>query len=149
MTRPESRAEGFLLDLNVLIALAWPHHTHHLRAHEWFAQMDCRWATTPLTESGFLRLSTNPRISARGVLMPEALGVLREIRQQPGHRFLPDDSSLAAPQVSLQRFSASGQTTDMHLVNLAASAGMALATFDRGIGDYLEDADRRYVLLLP
>jgi hypothetical protein len=26
-----------LLDANVLMALSWPYHVHHAKAHEWFA----------------------------------------------------------------------------------------------------------------
>ena len=26
-----------LLDVNVLVALAWPNHVHHTQAHRWFS----------------------------------------------------------------------------------------------------------------
>ena len=49
-----------LLDVNVLIALAWPNHAHHGAAHRWFDDAGrAGWATTPFTESGFVRVSSN------------------------------------------------------------------------------------------
>ena len=55
--------DGHLLDVNALIALVWPHHVHHARVHEWFTAQDTPWWTTPLTESGLLRLSLNRAVS--------------------------------------------------------------------------------------
>jgi hypothetical protein len=52
-----------LLDINVLLALAWSHHVHHDAAHGWFARETAAgWATCLLTQTGFLRLSLNPQI---------------------------------------------------------------------------------------
>ena len=49
-----------LPDVNVLIALAWPNHVHHDPARSWFAaNLNTGWATCPLTEAGFVRLSCN------------------------------------------------------------------------------------------
>ena len=45
-----------LLDVNTLIALAWPNHSHHVAAHNWFATWKGGWATTPFTEVGFVRV---------------------------------------------------------------------------------------------
>ncbi|MGH9896422.1 MAG: type II toxin-antitoxin system VapC family toxin, partial [bacterium] len=49
-----------LLDFNVLVALAWPNHVHHQAAVKWFlTNQSGGWATSPLTESGFVRVSSN------------------------------------------------------------------------------------------
>ena len=52
-----------LPDVNVLIALAWPNHVHHhpaRPARSWFAaNRSTGWATCPLTEAGFVRISCN------------------------------------------------------------------------------------------
>lgn len=146
----ESRA--FLLDLNVLIALCWPQHVHHDRAHGWFDTIlagGLPWATTPLTEAGFLRLSTNRAVVGEPVPMSQAIATLTAIRNLPGHRFAVDRSSLARPLVALTRLATSRQVTDAHLVNLAAETGLVLATLDRGIEELLEPADRTHVFLLP
>jgi toxin-antitoxin system PIN domain toxin len=138
-----------LLDLNVLIALAWPQHIHHWRAQNWFAELDGPWATTPITEVGFVRLSTNPAVVGETVPMTQALAMLDAIRSTAGHAFIADDSTLAAPKISVTRLVTSKQVTDVHLVNLAASSGGALATLDKGILGMLADVDRKYVELLP
>jgi predicted nucleic acid-binding protein len=50
-----------LLDLNVLIALSDPEHKHHQEARSWFTLSGRgNWALCPLTEAGFLRVTTNP-----------------------------------------------------------------------------------------
>ena len=37
-----------LLDVNVLIALAWPNHVHHVAARAWFEEhREEGWATCP------------------------------------------------------------------------------------------------------
>ena len=142
-------AESHLLDLNVLIALAWPQHVHHARAHAWFGSQTGPWMTTPLTEAGFVRLSTNPVVVTETITMSTALGVLSAMRTADRHEFLPDDSSLAAPQIALAALATSRQVTDAHLVNLAARSGVILATLDRGIELMLAPADRGWVTVLP
>lgn len=138
-----------LLDLNVLIALAWPQHVHHERAHAWFATRTTTWMTTPITEAGFLRLSTNPAVVSQRVSMSNALAVLAAMRSVTGHAFLPDDSTLAAPAISLAAVATSRQVTDAHLVNLAAASGVRLATLDRGIERMLAPNDRAHVSVVP
>lgn len=139
----------YLLDLNVLIALTWPQHVHHQRARDWFGALADGWATTPITEAGFLRLSTNANVVGEAVAMSQARAVLVAIRGVAGHTFLADDSSLAAPAISVDRLVTSRQVTDVHLVNLAAASGAVLATLDRGIERMLEPADRHWVCVLP
>lgn len=59
-----------LLDVNALVALAWDSHIHHARIREWFtANATLGWATCPLTEAGFVRVSTNPKV------LPSAIGI--------------------------------------------------------------------------
>lgn len=138
-----------LLDANLLIALAWPNHVHHARAHDWLGGLDGRWATTPMTETAFLRLSTNAAVVGKPLVLSEALDVLQAMRGAAGHVFLPDDTSLADPGIELTRFATSRQVTDAHLVNLCAVRSAVLATLDRGIVDALRPADRRFVVLIP
>jgi uncharacterized protein len=139
-----------LVDLNVLMALAWPQHVHHGRAHSWFETASGDgWATTPVTESGFIRLSLNPVVVGVSLSAGDVLGALQQMRTLTGHRFLPDDASLGAPVISLVRLSTARQVADLHLVNLARRHGAVLATLDKSIPDYVEAADRDAVLVLP
>jgi hypothetical protein len=66
-----------------------------------------------------------------------------------GHEFIVDASSLTAPVIDTSLATSSGQVTDLHLVNLAATNGAVLATLDRSIATILEEDDRRHVLQLP
>jgi predicted nucleic acid-binding protein len=53
----------YLLDVNVLIALAWDDHEHHTSAQAWFGRLaDEFFATCNVTQSGFVRLSLNPKV---------------------------------------------------------------------------------------
>jgi uncharacterized protein len=49
-----------LLDVNLLVSLARPNHVHHRAASSWCrGRVNDRWARTPITESGFVRISAN------------------------------------------------------------------------------------------
>ena len=139
----------FLLDLNVLIALTWPNHVHHRRAQSWFGSIDAPWATTPMTEAGFLRLSTNEHVVGDAATMTEALSLLGLIRSLPRHIFIADGSSLGDPEISLSGLTTAKQVTVVHLVNATAANGAVLATLDKSILTYLEAVDRKHVLLIP
>jgi toxin-antitoxin system PIN domain toxin len=141
--------DSHLLDLNVLIALAWPQHVHHERVHAWFGSRSSAWLTTPITETGFVRLSTNPSVVSHQVSVEDALAMLAAIRGVAGHEFLPDTSTLASPVISLAAVVTSRQVTDTHLVNLAAASGARLATLDRGIDQMLAPSDRAHVVVVP
>jgi uncharacterized protein len=128
-----------LLDLNTLIALAWPNHVHHHFAHAWFKrEAKHGWATCPLTESGFLRLSSNPRIIPEAVSVNEALAVLKMMTNLKHHMFWPDDLSW----IDTNNFPFSApvhhrQITDAYLLALAIHRKGRLVTFDQNIPSLL------------
>ncbi len=126
-----------LLDVNVLVALAWPNHVHHWAASRWFidAHRD-GWATCPVTESGFIRVSSNRRVIPDARSPREAAEVFRQMRQIEGHVFWPDDVQLAsAPEVDVGRIQGYRQVTDVHLLVLAARNGGRLVSFDSALPD--------------
>lgn len=93
---------GFLLDVNVLIALAWPNHVHHHAARRWFDTAAGEgWATTPVTELGFVRVSSNRKVIPTATTPGTALGVLRALCDLPGHEFWPDEIRLAEPPFAI------------------------------------------------
>lgn len=139
----------YLLDVNVLIALAWPQHVHHARSHAWFDSLAGQWATTPVTEAGYLRLTMNPAVVGTTVRASEALASLSALRASAGHVFLVDNSSLADPRIDLSRVASYRQITDAHLVNLAAMSGAVLATLDRGIRELVPAEQQGGIFLLP
>lgn len=141
-----------LLDVNVLVALAWPNHIHHARALAWFSTIrDAGWATCPITESGFVRVSSNTRAISDARTPSEAIELLQRIRSLAGHEFWPDDVSPADPaHLPFVRVVGYRQLTDAHLLALALRRGGVLATFDRGVPDLLPpDASPDVVELIP
>ena len=74
-----------LLDTNVLIGLAWPQHVHHGEAHTWFRKVGSEvWSTCPITQLGFIRISSNAKIIRDAVSPRDALAVLEQIIALPG-----------------------------------------------------------------
>lgn len=118
-----------------MVALAWPNHVHHVRARRWFGSVrDDGWATSPLTESGFVRVSSNSRVVPEARTPAQAIALLREIREVPGHVFWEDDVSAADPEAApFGEAVGCRQVTDAHLLSLAIRRGGKLATFDRGV----------------
>src|SRR4051812_33597115 len=117
-----------LLDVNALIALAWDSHVSHPAMRRWFLEHHRDgWATCPVVESGFVRVSSNPKVLPHPVGIGDAREVLRALRATAGHRFLQDDVSPCdddVPEIAGPR-----QVTDVHLLVLARRAGVPLVTF--------------------
>lgn len=123
-----------LLDVNVLLALAWPNHVHHAAAHAWLAECGRPWATCPLTQTGFVRLSCNPAVVGRTVLAAEALSLLAANTALPDHVFWPAELTLADAVAPFRgRLVGHRQLVDAYLLGLALHHGGQLATFDRGL----------------
>ena len=110
-----------LLDVNVLIALAWPLHMHHAVAHAWFERVGHKsWATCPLTQLAFVRISSNPKIISAAVSPRAAVHALSEMVGLVGHVFWADDLQVN----DLASFSSKAlvghrQVTDAYLIELA------------------------------
>jgi len=141
-----------LLDVNVLVAIAWPNHVHHPVARNWFlANRPGLWATCSLTESGFVRISSNPKVLPIPVSPADAIALLFRLRAEPGHMFWADSVSIVdSAHVPRSRLVSHAQITDAHLLALARERGGRIATFDRGFVALAEPHEARDVeLLLP
>ncbi len=138
----------FLLDVNVLYALAARNHIHHSVVTNWFYGVaDLRWAICPFTEAGFLRNATAPR--AGQIEMAEATAILRSFAAHPGYRHVPiteDWPTLCGP--FFKRLFGTKQVTDAYLLGLAVRNEMVLVTMDKGIVYLAGEEFRRHVLLL-
>lgn len=134
-----------LLDVNALVALAWDSHVHHEAVRAWFAARSAEgWATCPVTESGFVRVSSNPKALPSFIAVEAARDVLASLRNAGVHSFLVDDVSPTdsdVPSIVGHR-----QVTDAQLLTLARRHGTCLVTFDAGIAALAEGRD---VELLP
>lgn len=139
-----------LLDVNVLVALAWPNHVHHGAAIAWFNQFGKEgFATCPVTQSGFVRVSSNRRAIPEARSPREACAVLRQIVKLPGHCFWEDDVDLSSTEdIAWERLGSHAQVTDAHLLAIALRHRGKLATFDRELVN-LSPAAERAVLLIP
>jgi uncharacterized protein len=138
-----------LLDVNVLVALLWPAHEHHDTALAWFGRhVRHGWATTPITQAGFVRIVSNPAFSKDAISPGQAIELLRLNLGHPQHRFWPADTSIdALVQPFAGRLVGHRQVTDACLLGLAARHGGKLATFDRGVAELLADAATRTALV--
>jgi len=115
----------FLLDANVLLALAWPNHPFHHRAVARLARRERRrWATCLLTQAAFVRLSSNPAVIPSAKSPAEAGYLLGELIDDPNHVFLEAKSrQLARLQELLARCHGHNQVNDAFLIWLASSRG--------------------------
>ena len=83
-----------LLDVNLLVALAWPSHVHHRSALAWFRESIPGLATCPLTQSGFVRVSATPQVLSEAKTV-RGRSDFSAHRVLPHHQFWPDDVSIA------------------------------------------------------
>lgn len=122
-----------LLDVNVLVALFDPGHVHHEAAHDWFSDhRGAGYATSAVTENGFLRVLTHPRIGAEHP--STVFSALKRFCSGRDHVFWSDtvslrDDTLFDPSVIVSH----DQLTDVYLLGLAHRLDGRLATFDTRI----------------
>jgi uncharacterized protein len=122
-----------LLDVNVLLALAWPNHQFHAPARTWFvAEAPRGWSTCAITQLGFVRLSSNPRFTPLAKTPAEALALLEQLIATPRHRYLDGVPAPAAPPFRdlATRLMGPNQVTDAFLLATALHHGVPLVTFD-------------------
>lgn len=140
-----------LLDVNVLIALAWPNHVHHAAVRAWFEERgEDGWATCPLTEAGFVRVSCNPSVVRHSITPLDAIEVLESLTQLGSHTFWPlDQSILHLPESIGSRLQGYRQVTDAVLLATAMQRNGQLATLDTGIEGLVAESERAYLCIVP
>jgi toxin-antitoxin system PIN domain toxin len=139
----------YLLDVNVLIAMADPAHVHHAQVQLWFhAQPGRGWATCPLTENTFLRILSVPSYPGSPGDPMAVRQLLTRMCAFPGHQFWPDHLTLndAARFPALPAFK---HLTDLYLLALAVSHHGKLATLDRRIDPNLLPNGTKAYFLIP
>jgi toxin-antitoxin system PIN domain toxin len=141
-----------LLDANLLIAVLDPHHAHHQIAHRWIGSFrgSLKWATCPLTENAFVRITGNPTYPNSFGSTMYALDKLKENCSQPEHVFWPDELSIRQTELwSESGIANTQQITDCYLLALAVKNGGKLASLDRHIPAHLVRGGAKALLLLP
>ncbi len=124
-----------LLDVNVLLALAWPNHQFHTAATRRLESGKGKWATCALTELGFVRLSSNKSVVGISKSPIEAGILLAAMVKDSSHVYLESlPSPVSEPFLrSLEEILGSTQVTDAYLLALALRNRAVLLTFDTRI----------------
>jgi toxin-antitoxin system PIN domain toxin len=125
----------FLLDVNVLYILHQPRHTDFQLVDDWFTfHRQSRFATSPITQAGLVRLLMRNLSQMETYIREEATLSLRQFTRLPNHVYWPDSPSyLEAVDAIMARVQGHRQITDAYLLGLAIHNGGKLATLDRGI----------------
>jgi len=122
-----TKSNVYLLDANVLIALATPEHSQNKRAAAWFRKGH-RFATCPITQGALVRFHLRAGVDATA---ESAKLLLESISALPRHEFWPDDASyLEMPTTGIIGHR---QVTDAYLALLARRHAGLLATMDQGL----------------
>ncbi|MEI6654090.1 MAG: PIN domain-containing protein [Verrucomicrobiota bacterium] len=117
----------YLLDGNVLVALAIHNHVHRERCLRWIGQIE-HFATCPVTEGTLLRLHM---ALAEDTSAAAAWRTLEVYRTHPRHVFWPENFSYT--DISPTRLSGHRQITDSWLAELAHRRHGKLATLDEAL----------------
>jgi hypothetical protein len=143
----KASSDLLLLDVNVLLAIAWPNHQFHATAVTALSSAN-RWATCALTQLAFIRLSSNPAAIATAKSPQEAVSLLARLVADSMHVYL---DSLPAPvsadwRDAFTTLLGHQQVTDAYLLRLAAANDALLVTFDRRLESVSGDKPRVKVL---
>lgn len=127
-----SEQRRLLLDVNALMALAWPNHQHHRAV---VARLDRRpapeWATCALTQLGFVHLSSNPAVVGARRTPGQALDLLEELVADPRHCHLTPLPALPEAARHFHHLLGHQQVTDAYLLAVATAHDAVLVTLDR------------------
>ena len=141
-----------LLDVNVLVAIAWPNHVHHHAARSWFREWGAKngWASCPVSEAGFVRVCCNPLVVQQSVTPYDAISMLRKLRRAGSHSFWPIEHSMVHldPEI-VGRLQGYRQVTDALLLSVALRQGGCLATLDSRLAQLHPPDERNGVHLIP
>lgn len=124
---------AFLLDADVLIALAPAEHTYHNAASRWIARTsaaDAHHAICPTVEGATIRY-----LIRLGVAPTDAQTIITEFEQH--FALWPDDLSYS--DIDLGHVQGHRKVTDTYLAGLAAHHNGILATFDSALAASLPD----------
>ncbi len=133
-----------LLDINVLIALAWPIHPFHPAARRRMDGSRERWATCALTQLGFIRISSSQAVNPSPKTPAEAAALLAVMTRDSLHEYI---DSLPPPATQwMERTLGSKQVTDAYLLALAQGYSATLLTFDKRLKSLAGSIARTEVL---
>ena len=139
-----------LPDINIWIALSSDRHVHHVAAKSWFFSMPPRSAAfCRVTQMGFLRLISNPKVMADDVVTQRQAWTIYEELLRDQRIFFSSEHSELEPswkRYSLSSLSGIPSWTDAYLAGFAQARSWQLVSFDRGFRRL--QSDEIQVLLL-
>jgi hypothetical protein len=140
-----------LLDVNCLVAAAWPNHFHYFRTRRWLESEGLNsWATTPEVQAGFLRVSMNARVTGNEVSFAEAIAVLFGLLAAGNHQLVVNDvTPLKWPDWLRLRLQGHRQVADAALIACALTKELTLATLDEGLLDLVDAAHHHLIHPIP
>lgn len=119
-----------LLDVNVLLALAWPNHPFHAAATRRMEQAGHQWATCALTQLGFIRLSSNPAAVTPAMTPASAATLLAKMVQDAAHVYVEALPQPVEFTSAFTRAMGHRQVIDFYLLYVARLHKAKLLTFD-------------------
>jgi predicted nucleic acid-binding protein len=122
----------YLLDVNVLLALAHQDHADHGKVSTWFQSVHrsaTEVQTCAITELDFVRISVQAGLTKD---IATALNTLAGLKQSSRVPFVIVPDALGVANLPKQ-IKKPAQLTDGHLLKLAESSGAKLVTLDKGI----------------
>jgi toxin-antitoxin system PIN domain toxin len=132
MKMASSERRPLLLDLNALVALAWPNHPFHRSVRKRLDRHPTpKWATCLLTQLGFVRLSSNPSIVNLRQTPGQALSLLSRLIGDEHHIYFEILPRLSNMEISFRRLLGHQQVTDEYLVAVAEANDATLLTLDQ------------------
>ncbi len=127
------------LDVNALIALAWPTHEHHPVMLRWF-QRHSRdsWSTNALTQGAFVRIVSQQAFAGQSIAIADVAELLLRNLAHAKHRFTSLDFGFAdVLGTCTGGIMGHRQLTDAWLLTSAIRNRLKLVTFDSGIEQLL------------
>jgi toxin-antitoxin system PIN domain toxin len=130
----------YLPDINFWLALVFEVHVHHAVASAWMAaRADDVCVFCRLTQQGFLRLASNPKVFRDdAVTLAGAWQLFDTVLSDPRVTFAEEPAQV---EVSWRTLTQENQYSphvwsDAYLVAFATAAGHELITFDRALSRY-------------
>ncbi|GAB2445617.1 type II toxin-antitoxin system VapC family toxin [Nocardioides hungaricus] len=125
----------FLLDTNVVLALAFAHHPAHAAATAWHddaATTGLPVAVPDVVALGFVRISTNRSAITPPLTASQAFDYLRALGEQPHHLAFvtPPDVLSHFERAALDVNATGGLVTDAYIAALAMAYGASVVSFD-------------------
>jgi toxin-antitoxin system PIN domain toxin len=116
------------------LALAWPNHQFHAAVVARLEQRPApRWATCALTQLGFVRLSSNPKIVEVRKTPAEAVSLLADLTRDEQHVYLETLPALPQTASVFRQLLGHQQVTDAYLLGVAEANSATLLTLDRRV----------------